>query len=302
MKSELVDVSETKKTLFIEIPSDQVDSEIERVTRDIGRTVRIPGFRPGKVPAGRGEAAVPGRDPARGGPRTGAEGGGRGAAGTRRRADCHPRRARRGREGGPAAQVHGVLRNGAPGRSRATTPRSTCGATRRRWSRRRSTRRSSGCASGRRGTSRSTTAASRRATRRRWISSGARSKRTATPGPSEKHENVSLEIGRGGEPARLRRAADRDARGRREDVHGPLPRRLRDRGTAVEGRRVHGEGAGRPPAGRAAARRRPGEGSERRRDAREAARAGARGAAARGAARGRSQAAQRPAEGARGAR
>jgi trigger factor len=52
MKSELVDVSETKKTLSIEIPSEQVDSEIERVTRDIGRTVKIPGFRPGKVPTG----------------------------------------------------------------------------------------------------------------------------------------------------------------------------------------------------------------------------------------------------------
>jgi trigger factor len=52
MKSEFVDVSETKKTLVVEIPSDQVDSEIERVTRQLGRTVRVPGFRPGKVPAG----------------------------------------------------------------------------------------------------------------------------------------------------------------------------------------------------------------------------------------------------------
>jgi trigger factor len=52
MKSEFVDVSETRKTLVIEIPSDQVDSEIERVTRHLGRTVRVPGFRPGKVPPG----------------------------------------------------------------------------------------------------------------------------------------------------------------------------------------------------------------------------------------------------------
>jgi trigger factor len=50
MKSEFVDVSETKKNLVIEIPSDQVDAEIERVTRQLGRTVRVPGFRPGKVP------------------------------------------------------------------------------------------------------------------------------------------------------------------------------------------------------------------------------------------------------------
>jgi trigger factor len=51
MKSDLVDVSETKKNLVIEVPADQVDAEIDRVTRDIGRTARIPGFRPGKVPA-----------------------------------------------------------------------------------------------------------------------------------------------------------------------------------------------------------------------------------------------------------
>jgi trigger factor len=50
MKSDLVEVSETKKNLVIEIPSDQVDAEFERVTRVIGRTARIPGFRPGKVP------------------------------------------------------------------------------------------------------------------------------------------------------------------------------------------------------------------------------------------------------------
>ena len=51
MKSDFVDVSETKKNLVIEIPSDQVDTEIGRVTRQLGRTVRIPGFRVGKVPA-----------------------------------------------------------------------------------------------------------------------------------------------------------------------------------------------------------------------------------------------------------
>jgi trigger factor len=52
MKIDFVDVSETKKNLVIEIPSDQVDQEIQRVTRDIGRTARLPGFRPGKVPPG----------------------------------------------------------------------------------------------------------------------------------------------------------------------------------------------------------------------------------------------------------
>jgi len=50
MKTDLVDVSETKKNLVVEIPGAEVDAEIQRVTRQIGRTVRVPGFRPGKVP------------------------------------------------------------------------------------------------------------------------------------------------------------------------------------------------------------------------------------------------------------
>jgi trigger factor len=50
MKIEIVDVSETRKNLVIEIPSPVVDTEIERVARDYGRAARIPGFRPGKVP------------------------------------------------------------------------------------------------------------------------------------------------------------------------------------------------------------------------------------------------------------
>ncbi len=51
MKSELVDVSETHKTLSVEIPSEVVDAEIDRIARDYSRKARIPGFRPGKVPA-----------------------------------------------------------------------------------------------------------------------------------------------------------------------------------------------------------------------------------------------------------
>jgi trigger factor len=52
MKTELTDVSETQKTLSIEIPSDVVDAEINRIARDYSKQARIPGFRPGKVPAG----------------------------------------------------------------------------------------------------------------------------------------------------------------------------------------------------------------------------------------------------------
>ena len=51
MKTELQDVSETQKTIAIEIPSDIVDREIDRVTRDYSKQARVPGFRPGKVPS-----------------------------------------------------------------------------------------------------------------------------------------------------------------------------------------------------------------------------------------------------------
>ncbi len=51
MKTELVDVSETRKNLVVEIPTDKVDAEITRVTTRYSKQARLPGFRPGKVPA-----------------------------------------------------------------------------------------------------------------------------------------------------------------------------------------------------------------------------------------------------------
>jgi trigger factor len=50
MKTELVDVSDIKKQLAIEVPSDEVDAAIERITHSYARSVKVPGFRPGKVP------------------------------------------------------------------------------------------------------------------------------------------------------------------------------------------------------------------------------------------------------------
>ena len=50
MKTEFTDVSETRKTLAIEIPTDVVDAEINRIARGYTKQARIPGFRPGKVP------------------------------------------------------------------------------------------------------------------------------------------------------------------------------------------------------------------------------------------------------------
>ena len=51
MKTEFIDVSDTQKNLVVEIPSSVVDAEIDKVSRDYSKAARIPGFRPGKVPA-----------------------------------------------------------------------------------------------------------------------------------------------------------------------------------------------------------------------------------------------------------
>ena len=51
MKADLVDINETRKNLKIEIPSDVVDAQIERVTRSYSQRARVPGFRKGKAPS-----------------------------------------------------------------------------------------------------------------------------------------------------------------------------------------------------------------------------------------------------------
>jgi trigger factor len=51
MKVEYTDVSETRKSLVVEIPTEVVEVEVDRVSRSYARRVRLPGFRPGKVPA-----------------------------------------------------------------------------------------------------------------------------------------------------------------------------------------------------------------------------------------------------------
>ncbi len=51
MKTEFVDVNETRKNVRVEISSDVVDREIERVAQGYSRTARVPGFRPGKTPS-----------------------------------------------------------------------------------------------------------------------------------------------------------------------------------------------------------------------------------------------------------
>jgi len=51
MKVEFTDVSETQKSVAVEIPTEVVGGEIERVAKQYARSARLPGFRPGKIPA-----------------------------------------------------------------------------------------------------------------------------------------------------------------------------------------------------------------------------------------------------------
>jgi trigger factor len=50
MKTEFEDITQTQKRITIEIPSDVVDKEIDRITKGYSKQARLPGFRPGKVP------------------------------------------------------------------------------------------------------------------------------------------------------------------------------------------------------------------------------------------------------------
>src|SRR6202048_2310582 len=51
MKTEFVDVNATRKNVRVEIPTDIVNAEIDRIATDYSRKARVPGFRPGKAPA-----------------------------------------------------------------------------------------------------------------------------------------------------------------------------------------------------------------------------------------------------------
>lgn len=51
MKTDFTDISETRKAVAVEIPHDIVEAEIERAAERYGKSAKVPGFRPGKVPA-----------------------------------------------------------------------------------------------------------------------------------------------------------------------------------------------------------------------------------------------------------
>jgi trigger factor len=50
MKTSVEEISSIKKKVFIEIPEDQVNKEVESFYKDLGKKAKIKGFRPGKVP------------------------------------------------------------------------------------------------------------------------------------------------------------------------------------------------------------------------------------------------------------
>ncbi len=51
MKAEFTDLSDTRTRVAVEVPSTDVDREIERLSQRYRRSARVPGFRPGKAPA-----------------------------------------------------------------------------------------------------------------------------------------------------------------------------------------------------------------------------------------------------------
>jgi len=50
LTADIVEISSCKKSLVVEVPSTEVDQEVDKTARQYARTAKIPGFRPGKVP------------------------------------------------------------------------------------------------------------------------------------------------------------------------------------------------------------------------------------------------------------
>ncbi len=50
MTAEIIEVNSCRKNLAVEIPAQEVEQEIDKVAREYSRTIKVPGFRPGKVP------------------------------------------------------------------------------------------------------------------------------------------------------------------------------------------------------------------------------------------------------------
>ena len=113
----------------------------------------------------------------------------------------------------------------------------------------------------------------RRATATRWSLD---LERKDADGKPDRHEDVSLELGAPANPPGFDAQLIGLSAGDDEDLHDPLPRGLRRQGAGRHRRRLHGDGEGHPPQGAARARRRVREGPRRVRVARRAARPRAR--------------------------
>jgi trigger factor len=50
LTAEIIEVNSCRKNLTVEIPAQEVEQEIDKVAREYSRTIKVPGFRPGKVP------------------------------------------------------------------------------------------------------------------------------------------------------------------------------------------------------------------------------------------------------------
>ena len=50
MRTSLEDISSVKKKLSVEIESSEINNRLEKAYKEVGKKVKIPGFRPGKVP------------------------------------------------------------------------------------------------------------------------------------------------------------------------------------------------------------------------------------------------------------
>ena len=50
MTVEIVEVSSCKRSLAVEVPAQEVNEEVEKLAREYSRNIKVPGFRPGKVP------------------------------------------------------------------------------------------------------------------------------------------------------------------------------------------------------------------------------------------------------------
>src|SRR4030043_569655 len=50
LKVEMENLSQVKRKLTIEVPSDEVTQEGDRAYRELGKRAKVKGFRPGKVP------------------------------------------------------------------------------------------------------------------------------------------------------------------------------------------------------------------------------------------------------------